>query len=210
MLDLLKTLKKHLSSPVFQIDEIKHLIKKSDDSLYSLIKRAKKRGELISLKKGLYHQALDSEKKINLFNLAQYLYGPSYISFESALSFHGWIPERVPFLTNSCIQRNQQFKTSLGTFTFEKIPLDNFYCGTEHICSTSENYIIAKPWKALLDLIYCRYHTAPGAHELIHSLRIEVDHLQTLNNQDVEEFLEYYQSQKIKKFFKQLTKDLKL
>ena len=65
----------------------------SPNHRYALIKRAVKHQELIHLRRGFY---LLSEKyrrhPLNLFCLAQKMYGPSYISFESALSYHPFIP----------------------------------------------------------------------------------------------------------------------
>jgi predicted transcriptional regulator of viral defense system len=46
-------------------------------------------GELIQLRRGLYA----TRRTINPHCLAASIYGPSYISFDTALSFHGLIPD---------------------------------------------------------------------------------------------------------------------
>ena len=62
------------------------------DKISNLVKK----GDLIRLKKGSYvvspkihNQSISNEL------IANHLYGPSYVSFESALSFYKLIPERV-------------------------------------------------------------------------------------------------------------------
>jgi predicted transcriptional regulator of viral defense system len=53
-------------------------------------------GLIIPVKKGLYiaGPALNSGKP-EPFLLANHILGPSYISLETALAYHGFIPERV-------------------------------------------------------------------------------------------------------------------
>ena len=56
---------------------------------------------IVRVKKGLYVFA--AEYRTNLVckeTLANLIYGPSYISLEYALGFHGIIPERVEIITS--------------------------------------------------------------------------------------------------------------
>jgi len=68
----------------------------SDDRRYGQVKRALKSGDLIRVKRGYYvlsesHRA----NPVHPYALAQSLVVGSYISMETALAFHGWIPEAV-------------------------------------------------------------------------------------------------------------------
>ena len=54
-----------------------------------------KKNHIIRVKKGLYVLPAAFGGKINKFLLANLIYGPSYVSFESALSYWGLIPEKV-------------------------------------------------------------------------------------------------------------------
>jgi predicted transcriptional regulator of viral defense system len=74
--------------------------------LYGLIDRYKfkrnkvasmeKRGDIVRLKKGLYVVSDKiSRKPLSRELIANHLYGPSYVSFETALAFYGLIPEKV-------------------------------------------------------------------------------------------------------------------
>ena len=58
-------------------------------------------GEIVRIKKGLYcfGEAFRREPIIRE-HLANMIYGPSYVSLEYALSYHGLIPERVETVTS--------------------------------------------------------------------------------------------------------------
>ena len=73
-------------------------------------------GELIKIKRGLYIPG--DRKGYSLKTLANKIYGPSYISFESALAFHGIIPERVVNITSAVYNKNKDktFHTQVGTY----------------------------------------------------------------------------------------------
>ncbi|HSW71384.1 MAG TPA: hypothetical protein VLH77_05335 [Gammaproteobacteria bacterium] len=66
-------------------------------------------------------------RKPHPFELAQYIYGPSYISLESALSFHKLIPETVYTVTSTTVKRSREFQTPLGVYSFLHLPPENFY-----------------------------------------------------------------------------------
>ncbi|MBS0656081.1 MAG: hypothetical protein JSR46_09905, partial [Verrucomicrobia bacterium] len=85
------------------------------------ILRMVKNEELVRLKNGVY---LISEKiklgqktVIPFEQLANFLYGPSYVSMEWALSFYGMIPERVHTVTSMTLGRNKEYHTPIGDFS---------------------------------------------------------------------------------------------
>src|SRR3989344_3140001 len=86
-----------------------------DQSRYDLVGRALKDKLLARLKRGVYCILPPYQKYLpNTFEIAQILYGPSYISLESALSHHGLIPEAVYATTSACMKRSQTIETFLG------------------------------------------------------------------------------------------------
>ncbi len=96
VMDLLSTLKEKAPADVFTDLFLKNLIPSTDNRRFGLVKRWIKKGEIIQLKQGIYLLVEKNRKRgVNLFQIAQILYEPSYISLESALSYHGWIPEAV-------------------------------------------------------------------------------------------------------------------
>ena len=59
-------------------------------------KRLEYDGDIIRLKKGLYVASpLTSRLKLSPFLLANHIYGPSYVSMQTALRYYGLIPEAV-------------------------------------------------------------------------------------------------------------------
>ena len=82
---------------VLSLAQLARLLDGTPQRRYNLVNRALKHGELLQLRRGLYLLAPQSANKLpHPFVLAQALQTGSYISFETALSFHGWTPESVP------------------------------------------------------------------------------------------------------------------
>ncbi|MDR2999697.1 MAG: hypothetical protein LBU89_00410 [Fibromonadaceae bacterium] len=114
-----------------------------------------KKGEIIRLKKGLYvgspkiHEQLLSRELI-----ANHLYGPSYVSLESALSFYGIIPERAETMRSVTFKRSKKFNTALGLFEYQSIPKDFYAIGfKQEFIGNDYAYLVATPEKALCDLL---------------------------------------------------------
>lgn len=106
-------------------------------------------GELISLRRGLYLR----DRLVNPLALAPAIYGPSYVSFETALAWHGLIPERVEEILCAAIKRPAGFETSLGRYRFRHVPARVFAIGIERIDDAAIPWLIASPTKALCDRI---------------------------------------------------------
>jgi predicted transcriptional regulator of viral defense system len=86
-----------------------------------------RKGVVVRVKKGLY--IFGDEYRIRPFSresLANLIYGPSIISLESALSFHGLIPERVATVTSVTPKRSKRFTTPVGCFVYRQVPLSYF------------------------------------------------------------------------------------
>ena len=119
------------------------------------VARMEKEGEIIRLKKGLFVVT----PKVHLQTLskeliANHLYGPSYVSCETALSFYGLIPERV-YLTKSMVtKRSKSYSTSMGNFEYISVNQDYFAIGIrQEIVENKFAFMIATAEKALCDLI---------------------------------------------------------
>lgn len=88
------------------------------------------------------------------FLLANHLYGPSYVSFESALSYWGLIPERVYETTSATTGLSKTFKTPAGRFAYRHLPLPYYSFGIQQVSLTGrQTALIASPEKALCDKI---------------------------------------------------------
>lgn len=192
-------------SRIISEGELACLFKSSPDSRYARTKRAVQAGELIRIKRGLY--VLDQEltsHSLSLFELAQRVYGPSYISLESALSYHGLIPEAVYSITSTTIKRPKQFTTPLGNFSYFNLPEFNFFIDVMPINEKNHHYLIASPWKALLDYIYCYKKDYRNLLEVNEDLRLDIEMLPPINTSEMDLLNEYYQNSRIQKFTKNL------
>ena len=114
-----------------------------------------KRGQIIRLKKGLYVvSGKISRKTLSRELIANHLYGPSYISFETALAFYGLIPEKVFAMRSATFKRAIRFENVVGIFEYITVPKKYYSIGiTQQIVDNEYTYLIATPEKALCDLI---------------------------------------------------------
>jgi predicted transcriptional regulator of viral defense system len=188
-----------------------YLHESTANSRHALVKRALASGLLLQLRRGVYcfERMLHQTKKTNAFAIAPYLYGSSYISFESALSYHQWIPEYVPTIISASTKRTRSFQTPIGIFQFYKLPTANFFCEVSLKTEEKENFLIASPLKAICDLVYIFKKNWTGAHPLLHSLRIEEECLKTISIKELLSLDQYYQSKRLSKFLTGLASDLK-
>ena len=156
--------------------ELKSILPGTEDTRKAIIKRAVLEGYLQQLRRDYYLiRHIPNKPMINTFELAQFIYGPSYIGFESALSYHGWIPEGVTVTCSATIKQATSFNTPVGEFSFEKTPNDSFKLGVFCIKEEKALYLMADPWKAIADMIYCRKKTWAAINDLMLDLRIEED-----------------------------------
>lgn len=119
-----------------------------------------KSGDLIRLKKGLFVVAPKIHNRpLSKELIANHLYGLSYFSLESALSFYGLIPERVHSFRSVTLKRAKHFSTPIATFDYVTVPNIYFSIGIrQEIISNQYAFLIASPEKALCDMIV----TTPG------------------------------------------------
>lgn len=113
----------------------------------------RKKGEIVRVRRGLYVPADTSG--VSLFTLANKIYGPSYVSFESALAHHGLIPERVATVTSASMGKNKSklFQTPLGAFSYRSVPAWVYPYGVIRVHESDSPYLMATAEKALCDLI---------------------------------------------------------
>jgi hypothetical protein len=112
------------------------------------------RGEIIRLKRGIYIVSpAVSGKEVSVELIANHLYGPSYLSMESALRFHGLIPENVPVTFSMTLKRGRSFKNLFGQFEYVSCPEDYYPIGISQVVKNGISFLMASPEKALCDLI---------------------------------------------------------
>jgi predicted transcriptional regulator of viral defense system len=178
-------LKDSAPSDVFTDVFLKWLIHDSDDNRFGLVKRWMKTGDIVRLKRGVY--ALGHRNKImgvNPYQIAQILYGPSYVSLESALSYHGWIPEAVYAVTSVTPKRAVEMKTPLGVFSYAPVHFKTFFAGVDRIESENGAFLMASPWRAMADYVYVHRKNWKGLEPVVESLRVAPEFFTDLRTLD--------------------------
>jgi len=212
MTTLTQTVFENIPNPFFTMYELKNLFPGTESSLYARVNRALGANEIVQVRRGLYVLAPKFRKiPLNARALSQILYGPSYISLESALSWHGLIPEAVYTLTCISFGKAKVFDTPLGIFSYTRVPQQVLYAGVDRIQENQEAPIfMANPLKALLDYIYVHKVDWNDLNPLFESLRIEPEELSFITSAMVQELRENYSNSRVQKYLKILEKELGL
>lgn len=162
------------------------------------INRDIREGKLYKIITGLY----ETNPNTPGYLLSGSIYGPSYISFEYALSYYGLIPERVTTITCATFdkKKKKQYNTNFGIFTYRDVPSAAY---PEEILLKVEqeySYQIATPEKALCDKLY----TLPPLKNysnlenmIFNDLRIDEEELNKLNSNKIEKLSNLYHSTNI-------------
>jgi len=89
-----------------------------------------------------------------LFEIANRIYAPSYISLEMAFSYYGLIPEAVHGITSVTTRVTRVFTTHVGRFGYRTIKPKLYFGYTIETYGANKRFNIASPEKAILDYFY--------------------------------------------------------
>ncbi|MBQ3647731.1 MAG: hypothetical protein II958_02725 [Spirochaetia bacterium] len=111
-----------------------------------------KQNKLFKVVRGLY----ETDKNASPLTLAGAIYGPSYISFETALAYWGWIPEKVVATMSATLGKNRtkRFETDFGLFVYRDIPQKAFPYEVYIRDEGQRQFLIAGKEKSLCDTLY--------------------------------------------------------
>jgi hypothetical protein len=203
MVRLLEKVLQNIPSDYVRYSELCSLLPVTENARYSLIKRSLKEEHLIQLKKGIYIRGnYLQKKKPHPFEMSQQIIWPSYVSLESALSYHQLIPEAVYSTTCVSIRRSSTIENKFGNFSYHKLPKQHFFLGVTRESEHEYAYFIASPWKAIFDYIYCYKKDWKSMTPLIESLRINIDELPKLDIEFANQAEHFYNSKRITRFLK--------
>jgi hypothetical protein len=71
-----------------------------------------------------------------------------------------------------------------------------------------DGFLIAHPWKALADYVYVYRKKWKKLQEMMQDLRIERSSIQSSDRKVLEEIAQYYDSPRVRRFAKQMLKEL--
>ena len=178
-------------------------------AVYAHVQRALKSGEVIQLRRGLYHLSSSVfPALVSTEMLANLIYGPSYVSLESALSYHGWIPEAVHNCTSVTSGRPRHFDTPHGRFSYVRIKQTPLMAGVLCEQATGGTFLVATPLKALADIVAARGLDWGDSGPLVSSLRIESEDIDGLTSEDFDMLDGVYYSKRARTFLAGLRKEL--
>ena len=158
--------------------QLARLVEGTPQRRYNLVNRAMQHGELLQLRRGLYLLAPKMQNSLlHPYVLAQALQPGSYISMETALSFHGWIPESVP-TTLSVLPGRRQLVVNhpvLGLYRFFPLALQRgqFLQAVDRHTFSGQTALVAQPLRALLDMVCMRKLEVANMKTLAAFMRID-------------------------------------
>ena len=170
------------------------------------MQRMVENGELIRLRNGFYLIAekvqRGSDQIIPYEQVANFVYGPSYVSLEWALSFYGMIPERVSIITSITLGRAKEYHTPIGDFYYYPLRSDRYAVGIEQkesSCSVG-GFLMASREKALADFVF---RSCKGLNqeqlkiELVESKRLNLEIFHQLDKKLLSEIAKSYRSKSV-------------
>ena len=130
----------------FTIADLEKITGLARPSLIVALSRFTSRGVLIRLKRGVY--ALKGSS-LKMEKIANQLYYPSYLSFESALSCYGILSQSPYIQTFATTKPPKRFTLGETEIEFRQLKKELFFGYT-----LKDDIYIAEPEKALLDQLY--------------------------------------------------------
>ncbi len=152
--------------------------KVSDAKLRLQLVRWTKDGRILKLRRGVYLLATPYRRiEPHPFLIANHLRKASYVSLQSALAYHGMIPEHVPVVTSVTTARPERLHTPVGVYTFQHVKPSRFFSYVQVEITRGQYAFVAAPEKALLDLIYL----TPNADRVPYLCELRLQNLQAMN-----------------------------
>ena len=163
-----------------------------------------RRGDVVRVKKGIYvfgrtHARRPYSREI----LANMIHGPSYVSLDFALQYHGLIPEGVEAVTSMTVNRARRFATPVGLFIYRSATPAAYPLGIDLVQIAGGAFLLATPEKALADRI--RDDRGSGLTDvagmkgyLLGHLRIDPAGLGSLDTDRLDAIAAAYRSRKVR------------
>jgi predicted transcriptional regulator of viral defense system len=166
--------------------------KEKEDYLRKMVYRWKKKRWIYPLKRGLYEITYPREHLIPDMYIANKLYGPSYVSLETALSNYSIIPEVSMAVTSITTKPTRRFQNKHGLFLYRTVKPDIFtgyYVEKQGLFEI----LIAEPEKALVDYLYFKtYRTYRYRKFNLEEERLDKDVISGLNRRKLEKYSKLY------------------
>ena len=161
------------------------------------------KGLLIRLRQGYYTFPEYVNKPDFALLFANRIYRPSYISLHTALAFYGIIPEAVVQITSVTSLKTANFKNEIGEYQYKSVKKELMFGYDIKPIASGHSLHIARPEKALLDLLYL--NPFYNADQDLEDLRLDLDFLlDELDVQRLDDYLLQFESKALQKRVKRL------
>lgn len=153
-----------------------------------------KKGYMSKIINGFYVFSDVEISESMLMKIANVIYSHSYISFETALSYYGLIPESVYQITSVSTRKTKIFNTLYGSFSYRSISPQLFF---GYMIDPHSGYIIASAEKALLDHLYFRKQFDEND---LFEWRLNIDeYRKAVNEELIEKYLRIFNNKSLKR-----------
>lgn len=157
-----------------------------------------KKGLLIRLRQGYYTFPEYKSKPDFSFYFTNRIYQPSYVSLHTALAFYGIIPEALLQVTSVCSLKTADFINDFGTFSYKSVQSGLMFGYDLKPIADGRIVQLARPEKALLDLLYL--HPVYASEQELEELRLDEDFMQEdFDPQRMEEYLDQFKNKALEK-----------
>lgn len=130
-----------------------------------------------------------------LFEIANRIYSPSYVSFEMALSYYHLIPESVYGITSASTRRTYKFRTPVAEFIYRTVRPQLFF-GYELVKYDNKYFKMATMEKAILDYFYINSNVR--TRDDFRSLRVDGEiFLEQLNGERLYGYLQRFAQKRL-------------
>ncbi len=163
---------------------------------YDKINELVKQNILTQVKRGVFipgpQSSIQGPEKLLLAN---HLWGPSYVSSDSALSYWGLIPERVYETLSMTTNLAKTYKTPAGRFRYIRLPLPYYSFGIQSVeLASRQMALIAGKEKSLCDKIVTtsglKLRSVKQTREyLTEDLRISKENLREINSSLISDYI---------------------
>ena len=168
-----------------------------------------KSGRVYQLRRGLYAIAPPYQKvKPHPFLVANCMHRASYVSGQSALAFYGLIPDTLQVTLSVTAGRPEHRETPLGVYEFRHVKPDLLHgyrmtgLSEATLQQPSQQALVARPEKALLDLVY--FQPGGDTPEFLHELRLQ--NLEQLDLDELRRQAETFHTPKLRRAVQVITR----
>jgi len=153
------------------------------------------KGYIRKIVKGCYIFSDLELNESNLFEIANRIYGPSYVSFEMALSYYHLIPESVYGITSVSTRRTYRFRSPVADFIYRTVRPRLFF-GYELVKYDNKYFKMATMEKAILDYFYINSNVR--TRDDFRSLRVDGEiFLEQINEERLYEYLQRFAQKRL-------------